>query len=114
MIVEVVYEMRSFIFILFVTIVALGDSFLRIAELGDSEDEDNLPMANFFSAAAFSYEMSLGAFDSGTFGNKVYLMVYILFMINTLFNTIVMLNLLIAIMMEAYTKIAGETVGASY
>ena len=31
-----------------------------------------------------------------------------------MFNTIVMFNLLIAIMMEAYTKISSDSVGASY
>ena len=106
--------MRSFIFVLIVTILALGDTFLRIAELADPEAEGNLPLIGFWSSAAFSYQMSLGDFDTGAFGERAYFMVYLFFIINTMFNTIVMFNLLISIMMEAYGRIAGDALGAAY
>ena len=112
MIVEVTYEMRSFIFILLITIIALGDSMLSIAHV--QRGENTLPITNFFEAAGYSYEIAIGGFDTGSLGDEMYLFVYILFLVNTIFNTIVMLNLLIAIMMEAYTKIASDSVGASY
>ena len=104
-IVEMVYEMRSFAFVLLVSVFALGDTFMRIAEISDPEEEGNLPQSGFWSSVAYSYEMTIGDFDTGSFGSRAYIFVYVLFLINTLFNTIVMLNLLISIMMEAYGRI---------
>lgn len=51
--------------------------------------------------------MILGDFDTGAFGEVATPMVWILFLLCTIFNMIVMLNLLIAIISETFAKVTG-------
>jgi ribose/xylose/arabinose/galactoside ABC-type transport system permease subunit len=56
--------MKSFLIVLTITIIAFGDSLLRIS-LTNAE-----PFAvNLLDAIGYTYVMVLGGFDVGTFGN---------------------------------------------
>lgn len=70
-IIEVIIDMRYFFLLLFITIAAFGDSFLRIS-LGniEVEGEDNTaPFTyNFIDSVLFTYRMILGDFDTSAFG----------------------------------------------
>jgi ribose/xylose/arabinose/galactoside ABC-type transport system permease subunit len=56
--------MRHFLLVLAITVIAFGDSLLRIS-LTNAE-----PFAvNLIDAIGYTYVMVLGGFDTGTFGN---------------------------------------------
>jgi hypothetical protein len=58
--------------------------------------------------------MILGDFDTGNFGNVATPMAYMLFLFATIFDMIVMLNLLIAIISDSYARISANSAQASY
>lgn len=55
-------------------------------------------------AALYSYRMLLGDFDTTEFGDEVVPLVWVLFLLCTIFEMIVMLNLLIAIISDTYSR----------
>ena len=75
MIVEVIHDMGIFLFILLITLLGFGDSFLRLS-LGNSDESDQFIGAggpgtgngNFVMAALYVYNMILGNFDTTSFG----------------------------------------------
>lgn len=107
MIVEVVKDMRNFFLVLLITIAAFGDSFLRLS-LGNTEDAQFT--TGFWDSLIYTYRMILGDFDTGAFGDVAAPLVMILFLLCTIFNMIVMLNLLIAIISDSYAKVTGLSV----
>ena len=114
MIVEVVYDMRNFFLVLLITIAAFGDSFLRIAVANvnvidpDTKEETvNIFTTGFFDSMIYTYRMILGDFDISGFGEVATPLVMILFLLCTIFNMIVMLNLLIAIISDSYAKVTS-------
>lgn len=62
----------------------------------------------------YIYRMVLGDFDTGAFGNVAVAYVWILFILCTVFNMIIMMNLLIAIISESFEKINSVSSQASY
>ncbi len=97
---------------LLLTIVAFGDSMRQISE---SNTSDNAFMGeNIFSAVGFVYRMVLGDFDTTKFGSVSVGYVWILFVLCTLFNMIIMLNLLIAIISDSFTRITSVSEEAGY
>ena len=102
MILEVIKDMRHFFLVLLVTIIAFASSFLAIS-LGN--DEANQFTTSNLDATIFTYRMVLGDFDTGAFGEVATPVVWILFLLCTIFNMIVMLNLLIAIISETFAKV---------
>lgn len=68
----------------------------------------------FADAWLYTYRMILGDFDTGEFGTVALFLVWFLFFICTVFNMIIMLNLLIAIISESFAKINNNATNASY
>jgi hypothetical protein len=118
MIIEVIFDMKYFFLLLLITIAAFGDSFLRIATANpDEEDEEgNNPRftTGFIDSMIYTYRMILGDFDTGNFGHVATPAVMILFLLCTIFNMIVMLNLLIAIISDSYARVNGISQQATY
>ena len=121
MIVEVVYDMRNFFLVLLITIAAFGDSFLRIAVANtnyidpDTKEETvNIFTTGFIDSMIFTYRMILGDFDTGAFGEVAVPLVMILFLLCTIFNMIVMLNLLIAIISDSYARVTNLSHQTTY
>jgi hypothetical protein len=56
----------------------------------------------------------LGDFDTSAFGEVSVLLVWVLFLLCTVFNMIVMLNLLIAIISETFAKVTAMADNAAY
>ncbi len=102
MIIEVISDMKYFLFILMVTVTAIGDAMLKIANQNKGEERF---VKGFFEAVMFTYRMILGDFDTEKFGSVSVLMVWFLFLLCTVLNMIVMLNLLIAIISESFNEI---------
>ena len=121
MIIEMFYEMRIFIFVLLVTICAYSDAFQTISsspyQAKDENGEYIRPFGNnFLDAFIITYRMGLGDWNASSedFGPVATGTVWFLFIINTLFIMIVMMNLLIALISESFARIAENAENASY
>ena len=108
MIVEVIADMGIFLFLLFITVLAFGDSFLRLAK-GNEEEEAQFSGDNFVMSVLYAYRLILGDFATDNFGTSAVPVVWILFLCATIFDMIVMLNLLIAIISDSYARIAANS-----
>ncbi|CDW88905.1 wd-40 repeat protein [Stylonychia lemnae] len=114
-IVEVVISMRYFLLVLLMTIIGFGNAFYVISN-GNVEDPlvDNFFITSYLDSIVFSYRMILGDFNTTEFGALVTPLCIVLFLIFTVFNMIVMLNLLIAIISDAYAAVAEMSEQATY
>ena len=111
-IVEVIFDMRIFLLILFLTAITFGDSFLKLSmgnEPGDSQFISNFPLA-----IMYGYRMILGDFDTSAFGDVAVPLAWTFFILCTILDMIVMLNLLIAIISDTYARVASNAEQASY
>lgn len=99
--------MRHFLLIMLLTIIAFGDAMRSIST---SEEEANQFIPNYFHAFTYTYRMILGDFSSDDFGQVARPYMWILFILCTVFNMIIMLNLLIAIISESFAKINSVSV----
>jgi hypothetical protein len=113
MIIEVVYDMRSFLLVLLVTIAAFGNSML-VLSLGNSPDSEQRFIGGFVESLTFTYRLVLGDWDTGAFGETAVPLVWILFLLCTIFNMIVMMNLLIAIISETFARVNENALSAGY
>ena len=105
-------DMIIFLLIFFLTVMAFGDSFLRLSK-GNEEEEDQF-IEHFFFAIMYGYRMALGDFDTEAFGTVGVPLAWVLFVFCTIFNMIVMLNLLIAIISTSYEKVRDNEDKAAY
>lgn len=103
MIVQVCLDMKVFMFILLVVILAFADSFYGISRENEPE---HVFAETFWDALMYAFLMALGDWSvPDALGKKVIPMAYILFLLSTIFNLIVMLNLLIAIISETFAEV---------
>ena len=112
MIIEVIKDMRNFFLVLLITVAAFGDSFSTIA-LGNTNEKDVFT-TGFFDGLIYTYRMILGDFDTTSFGNVAAPLVMALFLLCTVFNMIVMLNLLIAIISDSYARVTANSEQTTY
>ena len=132
--------MKYFLLILLVTICAFADSYKVMSYANLSEDElsntknyyafdaeknefrsfdDKKPEqfveGNFIKSVFYAYLIGLGEFPlDSEFGKVAPLYCNILFVLNTVITTIIMLNLFIAIISNAFDKINEQGKRASY
>eukprot|EP00347_Sterkiella_histriomuscorum_P010531 403375928 len=111
MIIEVIYDMGIFLMVLLITVAAFGDTFLRISN-GNIEEEQFIE--SFIPAVAFAYSMILGTYDINAFGEVAQPLVWIFWVLCTILDMIVMLNLLIAIISSTYERVSENAEQASY
>lgn len=104
MIIQVVVDMRIFLVVLCIIFFGFADAFVTLS-LG-TENEDDRYVNNFSESLVYTYRIGLGDFDVEKFANNVQpTTVWILFLLCTVLNVIVMLNLLIAIISESFANI---------
>jgi len=107
-ILAVVVDMRYFMLILGITIVAFGDSFKVMSSANDDANEFMPEPKGLLGGVYYAYLIGLGEFNfdyTKNVGSKYCL---ILFIINTIFMTIIMLNLFIAIISESFDKVNSQ------
>jgi len=112
MIIEVVADMRFFLLILFVAQIAFGNAMLMIA-LTNPDGEKQF-VTSWTDSWIFSYLIGLGDWDTGNFDGNASTAVWIFFLLNTVFSTVVMLNLLIAIISDTYARVKENAESAAY
>jgi len=105
MIIVVISDMRSFLLVLLIGLIAFGSSFLCIAR-GNEDVGANVFTSGFVDSIIYVYNIILGGFDTGDYeGSIAFALVITLFLLCTVFNMIVMLNLLIAIISESFANV---------
>ena len=111
----VIADMKYFIVVLFFTLVAFGDTFLTISN-GNKEGMETQPFVfGFADSIMYTYLIIMGAFEIEQFENSIAAKLLISFFIMcTVFNTIVMLNLLIAIISETFENFKANSLAATY
>jgi hypothetical protein len=110
MIVDVIYDMRIFIMVLAIALAAFADSLLII-----SVNSTTPFTTGFNDSMIFTYRIILGDFDAGVMADtKVPWLSMTLFLLCTIFNMIVMLNLLIAIISETFARVASNSDKATF
>jgi hypothetical protein len=111
-IIDVMDDMKYFLLILLLTITAFGDAMYQVSS-------SNKPGSNFiegglWSGVIYEYLTALGNFDTSNFGTISVFYVWTIFLISTVVNMIIMLNLLIAIISVSFDKINSVSDQASY
>ena len=105
MIIEIVRDMKWFVFVFSLAVGGFAHSFWLISE---NPAPDGEPFINdhFLYAFAFSYRMSLGEFDVDGFeGTKYKLIAYVMWVLGTVTMLIILLNMLIAIMADTFERV---------
>ena len=109
MIIEIISDMKYFLLILMLAILAFTNAFHI---LGRNSEGESFAGSNFGLAFVFSYRMGLGDFDTDGFSTNDEILLWILWFLNTLIILIVLLNLVIAIMGDTFDRVQ-ETAEAS-
>lgn len=117
-IIEVCVDMRHFLLIMFLTMVAFGDAMRSIStsneDIPDESNNSSQFVGSYIDSITYTYRMVLGDFDTSNFGLVAVPYVWILFVLCTVFNMIIMLNLLVAIISESFARINEVSSQASY
>jgi len=108
---DVISDMSTFLVVLLITILAFSDTLLTISN-GNEEHEKFI--TSFFDSIIYVYRIILGDFNVNEFGEVAVPLCYLLFILCTIFNTIVMLNLLIAIIGETFSIVKANSVTSAY
>ena len=101
----VITDMSPFLVVLSVLLIAFADAFF--SESSNSCEppyEDPHCLKHFYDAIILSYVTALGEFETHEEWSH---MAWVLFLICTLFNLVVMLNLLIAIIGDTYSRVSN-------
>lgn len=109
LIVQVIFDMRHFLAVFFITIVAFGDSFYSLSLANKPADYF---VHGFWDSILFTYNMILGNYDTGEMGKVAQPAVLAFFFACSIFNMIVMLNLLIAIISETFAQVNSNATEA--
>jgi len=114
MIIIVIRDMKSFLLVLLIGLVAFGDTFLSIAK-GNEDIGATIFTDNFVGSIIYTYNIILGGFDMGDYEDSfAYVLAVTIFILCTVFNMIVMLNLLIAIISESFANVNSNAKNAMY
>jgi len=111
MIFNVIQDMQSFFVVLLLTILAFANAFYTIS-LANAEDKQ-FAGEGYIDSVLYTYLIVLGEFNTDEFGDVAPSLVWILFLLCTIFNMIVMLNLLIAIISESFSIINSNAESAA-
>lgn len=95
--------MRFFLLILIISFFSFGDSYKVINNANHPDDRfiDGGMLPSLF----YTYRVGLGDFDTDSFGNVAALYCKCLFLVNTVFTSIILLNLFVAIISETFQRI---------
>ena len=92
------------------TFIAFGDAFNSI----NTSNEVRFISGSYFMSIFYVYRMVLGDINMDDVGNVATTYVYILFIMCTVLNMVIMLNLLIAIISDSFGRINEKSDQTSY
>lgn len=112
---NIIWEMKSFIAILFIMYMAFGEAFLRLSEKSPLDSNGKPFLGNF--AEAFIYCVRLGAGDTDV--QEIYDLIqpitgWILFVVFETLTCILMMSLLVTLIMKQYDTISKNATLSNY
>ena len=109
---EVISDMKVFLLILCIVMIAFGEAFLRLSEMSQP---DNQFILNYPLAFIYSYRLAVGDTVTDAYNGTIQpVIVWIYFCLCLLITNVVLLNLLIAIISQSFEKINDVSVLANY
>jgi hypothetical protein len=112
MITCVVKDILWFLVVFLIAIAAFADAYLAISR-GNMVEEDQF-LTGPVDGLIYIYKMCLGDFDLDGMGQVARPLAIVLFLLCTIFNLIVMFNLLIAIISDTFRIVNENSVQAGY
>lgn len=107
-IIQVCIDMRHFLFLLLLTFIAFGEA---IQSISDQTSEN---FTGYLGGVGYVYRMVLGDFGVEDFEIRAPVFMWVLFILCTVLNMIIMMNLLIAIISESFANINSVSKQANY
>lgn len=104
-IIEVINDMKVFMVILSMSILAFSGTFFILAQ---NNKGDQVFVDSYIGSILQMFELMLGNFDSDKFGETGYFVVYLMFALASLFLIVIMLNLLIAIISDTFAEVQNQ------
>ena len=122
MIEAIIVDMKDFLVVFFITLMGfsqgmyiLSNADIDYANPKEPNADDNAAyIYSFTDSLIFAYRMSLGDFDTGKLGQVYYQIAIIFFVLATVFLTVVMLNLLVAVISDTYARVDQQSVSQMY
>jgi hypothetical protein len=103
MIINVIVDMRIFLVVFTIILLGFADAFATLS-LGSEESAQYV--TGFIDSLVYTYRIALGDYATDTYDDTVQpLTVWIFFLLCTIVNVIVILNLLIAIISDSFSRI---------
>ena len=101
---EVLNDMKVFLFVFTITIISFSDFFYSISKSQAKYAENGAGgfIDSYLDAIIYTYLLTLGEFDTDSY---IYGIAWVFFILCSLFNLIIMLNLLIAIISATFTAV---------
>lgn len=94
------------------SLFAFGNSFFILSQANPIKEERFIQ--NYSEGLSFTFLLLLGDFETKNFGDDNLLVIWILFVIASIFLIVVLLNLLISIISESYNKIQLNAKNSMY
>lgn len=119
MIESIIVDVQVFMAVFFVTIIAFSQSLYIMSnnnydpKTAGTEDDERF-IGSLMDSIFFAYRMSLGDFDMNELGSVHLALVQITCVLATLFLTIVMLNLLVAVISDTYARVEATSMNELY
>lgn len=104
MLVQVVFDIRYFIFIFVLTIFAFAHAWYVFLKNND----EGPVFISVFEALAYVYKIALGDFDTDIYGSYYYQVSWFFFVLATFLLQIVLINLLISIVADTFSNIKSN------
>ena len=125
MIIAIISDLKVFLMVFLVTLTAFGNAMYVMSNNNPECDaecealpEEDRPKGRFIGSLIdsvfFSYRMSLGDFDTEDLGSVQVLLAVLTFVVATLFLTIMMLNILIAVISDSYARVESTSIEEMY
>eukprot|EP00347_Sterkiella_histriomuscorum_P004690 403359477 len=115
-IVEITTDIFDFLFVFYLGIIGFGLSFYILSNNNEqhelvNEDEANSKfITSFANSFMYSYRMSLGDFQLDNFDSSTdNFLIWVLFVICSMTTTIILLNMLVAIMGESFSRVIEDS-----
>ena len=105
---EVILDIRYFIFIFFVVIIAFGHAYNVFFYNGIKEKGQLSVQPKFFNSLSYSYLIPLGDYNQDIFPEYQFWVPWLFFVLASLINLIVLMNLLISIVSDTFSRIKEQ------
>ena len=105
-ILEISNDIKYFILIFSMGIGGFGAAFYV---LNQNDEGDNVFITSFLRGIIYAYRISIGDFSTDKFATaKSEVLLWIIFFMATLFNLIILLNMLVAIMSDSFARVTAS------